>query len=170
MDKTQIKYYCVVFLDLFNESIVKGLTELNQTNALSIIYRPTINYSLSTLVKYLESLQSTQYRWKVHSIVRTDCEDGEAVDTALDTNYTSSRSNHIIICKKPHLLTNEFIDTASDIILNSQYSSDLFGAISSKNPYDIFCTSGSIYLVNEKNSGQDILSKIKLLDRKIYEV
>ena len=169
MDKDNIKYYCVVFLEVFNELLIQNLVTLNQVNYLSIVYKPTINYSLNSLVKYMESLD-TKYKWKIHSIVRDDVEDGEIVDMILDTNYNGSQTNYLIISKKPYLLTNEFIDQASEIIMNTKYSSDLFGAISSQNPYDIFCTQMSIYLVNDKNRDQDILSKIKLLDRKIYEV
>lgn len=169
MDKDNIKFYCIVFLDLFNEKLVQQLTSLNQVGYISLVYKPTINYSLNTLLKYLESIE-TKYRWKIHSIVRNDIEDGEIVDTILDTNYNGSQTNHLIICKKPNLLNNEFIDKASSIIIDSRYSAELFGAISSENDYDLFCTAMSIYLVNEKNSGQDILTKIKSLDRKIYEV
>lgn len=169
MDKNHIKYYCIIFLELFNEELLKQLTCLDQVGFLSIVYKPTINYSLNTLLKYMEGLQ-TEYRWKIHSIVRPEVEDGEIIDMILDTNYNDSQTNHLIISKKPALLTNEFINQASEIIVNNKYSSDLFGAISSKNPYDIFCTQMSIYSVNEKNSGQDILTKIRLLDRKIYEV
>lgn len=169
MDKDHIKYYCIVFLDIFNEQLLKDLTQLNQVNYISIVYKPTINYALSTLVKYMESLE-TKYKWKIHSIVRNDIEDGEIIDTILDTNYNGSQTNHLIVSKKPNMLTNSFIDQASEIIVNSRYSSDLFGAISSTNPYDLFCTQMSVYLANEKNRDQDILTKIKLLDRKIYEV
>jgi len=165
----KISYYCIVFLEFFNENILEQLLSLQDVNYLSIVYKPNYLYGLNNLVKYLEP-KKTPYRWKVHSIVRSEISDGEIVDTILDTNYNQSHTSHLIISKSPKLLNNNFINQANEIITNSKYSSDLFGAISSNNPYDIFCTAVSIYNSNEKNRDCDILSKIKALDRKIYEV
>jgi hypothetical protein len=162
-------YYCIVFLEFFNENILEQLLSLNDVNYLSIVYKPNYFYSVTDLVKYMEP-KKTNYKWKIHSIVRSEISDGEIIDTILDTNYNQSNTNYLIVAKSPKLLNNSFINQANEIITNSKYSSDLFGAISSANPYDIFCTTMSIYTSNEKNRDCDILSKIKELDRKIYEV
>lgn len=164
----EMKYYAIVFLGIYNEKIIDQILNIDQVHYLSIIYKNTYYYSLNDLIKYLEP-KTTKYRWKVHSIVR-DIDDGEIVDTVLDTNYNQSNTNQLIICKKPQLLSSDFTSKATEIISQTKYSSELFGAISSKNPYDLFCTSMSIYLANDKNRDYDILSKIKSLDRKIYEV
>lgn len=164
-----ISYYCIVFLEFFNENIINQLLSLNNVNYLSIVYKPNYLYNLSKIVKYLEP-KKTPYKWKVHSIVRPDVLDGEIIDMILDITYTQSGTNHLIVSKSPNLLNNDFIEQANNIIENAKYTSDLFGAISSKTPYDIFCTSMPIYLANDKNRDIDILSKIKSIDRKIYEV
>lgn len=169
MNNNKISFYAIVFLDFFNENIISQLLSLNNVNYLSLVYRNNYLYSLGDLVKYLET-KKTPYKWKVHSIVRTDIDDGEIIDTIMDITYSSSSTNHLIISKKPKLLNNDAIQKFCDIIENNRYSSDLFGAISTQEPYDLFCTSSSLYIANDKNRDQDIFSKIKALDRKIYEV
>lgn len=165
-----ISYYCIVFLKKFDKEIVNQLLFLDNVNFLSIVYKPDYFYNVTDLVKFLEPIK-TKYPWKIHSIVRPEINDGEIIDTILDITYNKSNTNHLIIAKQPRLLDNNFISKATEIIINSKYSSDLFGAISSKNPYDLFCTTMSIYLSNDKNSKADILSKIKLLEnRTIHEV
>jgi hypothetical protein len=169
MEQSNIAYYVIVFLNIFNENVLDKLLNLDQVNYISFVHKPSYPYNLQDLVKYLE-LKETRYKWKVHSLVRHDVSDEELVDSILDTNYNQSKTNHLIISKKPNRLSNDFVHKSSELIANSKFTADLFGAVSSETPYDLFCTPMSLYLSVDKNRDQDVLSKIKDLDRKIYEV
>lgn len=168
MDKEKIKYYLLVFMSDFDKQTVDTVLNLNNVSYCSIVYKPTYLYPFNDFLEYVKEAPK-KYRWKIHNMVR-DIDDGETIDSILDMNYTQSGANHLLVSKKPSILCNEVIDRCCDIILDAKYSSDLFGAISSNNPYDIFITQFSVYLANEKNRDVDILSKIKELDRKIYEI